>query len=107
MTTKVDKDILARLEKLEQAVFGNQAKKPLNRNKTKQLKGPKGGILLLISKGFFTKPIKAVEVRSKLESEGYYYSIAPVQTALNRLATVSGPLTRHEKDGKKVYVGRK
>lgn len=106
--TEVLEDILSRLEKLEKAVF---ARKP-DREDTKSISpgsfsGPKGGILMLIEKNFFQTPRAASEVKSSLGENDYHYSIQAVQTALNRLANLRGPLNTLKDGKKKTYVKRK
>ena len=106
MNQKTIKNILTRLDRLEKAVFGSGKKKTATGKQT-EFSGPKGGILLLISKGFFNKRRTASEVRNELEKNDYDYRIQVVQTALNRLTKNKGPLTTLTVGGKKVYVKRK
>jgi len=106
MDEKTAKNILARLGRLEKAVFGSGKNKAAAK-KPEEFSGPKGGILLLITKGFLNKRKTAPEVRDGLEKNDYDYRIQVVQTALNRLTKNKGPLTTLTVDGKKVYVKRK
>jgi len=70
--------------------------------------GPKGGITLLISKGFFKgKKCAATEVKKELEGIECFYRGDVIQTALNRLSCSSGPLVSFKENGKKVYAERK
>lgn len=106
MNEKIQKNILARLERLEKTVFGS-GKKNAPRNKPEKFEGPKGGVLLLISKGVLNKRRTAPEIKAELKKNDYDYRIQVVQTALNRLSKNKGPLTAFLEGGKKVYVKRK
>ncbi len=106
MDEKTIKSILSRLDRLEKATFGSGNKKTTAK-RPDEFKGPKGGILFLISKGFLNKRKAAPEVRNELEKNGYDYRIQVVQTALNRLSKNKGSLTTLLVAGKKVYVKRK
>jgi len=106
MNEKTTKNILTRLDRLEKAVFGS-GKRKVSAVKQEEFSGPKGGILLLVSKGFFNKRKTAPEVKNELEKNDYNYRIQVVQTALNRLTKNKGPLTTLSINGKKVYVKRK
>ena len=53
--------------------------------KTKILKGPTGGIHLLISDGFFESPVSLQTVEKKLRQDGYHYVTQVISTALVRL----------------------
>lgn len=107
---KINKQILARIKRLEQAVFAKK-KVVKNLNSTiqgnKSFKGAKGGCELLIDKNFFSKKRTAYQVREKLVSLDYHYSIQVVQTTLNRLSTKTGPLLSFKESGNKYYVIRK
>jgi len=105
MGKKVIQNITARLERLEKVVFGHKAHAV--QKEQRGLKGPKGGILLLISRKFMDKSRTAQEVREELKKKRYSYRIQVVQTALNRLSIKIGPLTAALEGGKKVYVKRK
>lgn len=99
-------DIVVRLKRLEDAVFGTRApSKKISIASTSS--GPKGGILQLISKGFFGKKKVVAEVVKKLEEQDYHYSATVVQTALRRLSTVKGSLVALTEGGVKHYVIRK
>lgn len=104
--TKQIKNILTRLEKLEQVIFRKKAGEDAA-PQVKNFTGAKGGILLLISKGHFNKHRQAPDVKEELAENGYHYSIQVVQTALNRLSKGNGPLVTMKDGGKKVYVRRK
>lgn len=106
MDEKTTKNILIRLNFLEKTVFGSGKKKTAVK-KQEEFSGPKGGILLLISKGFFNKRRAAPEVRDELGKNNYDYRIQVVQTALNRLTKNKGLLTALTVGGKKIYVKRK
>ena len=75
--------------------------------KTKSYAGPKGGIILLLERGYLANKKTAADVHSALDAEGYVYVKDVVQTALNRLSNPKGPLVKIEEGGKKVYVQRK
>src|SRR3989339_765191 len=102
MDEKTTKNILARLDRLEKAVFISGNKKT-SAVKQEEFSGPKGGILFLASKRFFNKCKTAPEVKDELEKNDYNYRIQVVQTALNRLTKNKGPLTALSVGGKKVY----
>lgn len=104
--TEQIQDILNRLEKLEHVVFQNKIGQAID-TKVSSFIGTKGGILLLISKGYFVKLRSAPDVRSELAQNAYHFSIQVVQTALNRLSKAKGPLVTMRNAGKKVYVKRK
>lgn len=106
MNEKLLKNILSRLERLEKATFGHR-KKNIPENKPEKFEGPKGGVLLLISKGVLNKRRTAPEIKIELKKQDYDYRIQVVQTALNRLSKNKGPLTAFLDGGKKVYVKRK
>lgn len=106
MNEKILKNILARLERLEKVAFGS-GKKNAPGNKPEKFEGPKGGVLLLISKRVLNKRRTAPEIKIELKKYDYDYRIQVVQTALNRLSKNKGPLTAFLEDGKKVYVKRK
>ena len=101
-------NIISRLEKLEEAVFTH---KPNPDGAVivshKKFSGPKGGILMLIEENFFQTPQPVSDVKSSLEKNGYHYSIQAVQTALNRLSNLKGPLNTLKSGKKKTYVKRK
>ena len=103
---KTIREIIARLTRLEKAVFGKKEKQamvPRNQN----LSGPSGGVRLLISKFFFKTKRNLGDVRKELAKNDYHYGAAQVQTALNRLSTRKGPLASSTDGGKKSYVKRK
>jgi len=103
---EINKDLYTRLEKLESLVgAGKRAK--VKESDNKNFSGAKGGMLLLISKGFFSKKRNAPEVKAELDKLEYFYNIQVVQTTLNRLSNKTGPLTAMTDKGKKVYVKRK
>lgn len=101
------KDLKARITKLEKAVFGTNSKKSVSQRHQADFKGPKGGVLLLISKGYLNKRRTAREVMVELEKNDYYYRIQVVQTTLNRLSSPKEPLTALKVGNQKVYVKRK
>lgn len=102
------KNILLRLGKLEKELLPvkKQTAKAGDK-KPEGFTGPKGGILLLISKGHLNKRRTAPDVKKELQKNDYDYRIQVVQTALNRLSKNKGPLTALTESGKKSYVKRK
>jgi len=102
--------IIARLEKLEHAVFGSArytttSKVPAD---TKKYKGATGGIRLLADEGFFDKKRSFGEVCKALEGKGYHYTKQAVQTPLNNLSSSKGKLlVALTEDGRKLYAKRK
>jgi hypothetical protein len=97
-------EITKRIVRLEKAVFGGGARFVKSEG---NFRGIVGGIRLLQTKSFFAKKRTAIQVKAELEQLGYHYSIAAIQTTLNRASVKKGPLTSLREDGKKVYVGRK
>lgn len=69
--------------------------------------GPKGGVRLLMERGYFKSKHSAQDVKTALEKEGYLYQAAVIQTALNRMVLKSGPLVNMKENGTKVYAERK
>lgn len=106
MDEKTIKELKRRINRLEKAVFGD-GKKPRKKVERKAFTGAKGGIQLLISKGFFKKKRTAPDVKKELENNDYFYKIQVVQTTLNRLSGRKGPLAAFKEKGKKVYINRK
>ncbi len=101
------KNILTRLEKLEKAVF-SVAKQPRKAKEIGQdFSGAKGGVLFLVSRGYFSQGRFAPDVRTELGKNGYHYSIQVVQTALNRLSKGKVELVAMKNGSKKTYVKRK
>lgn len=98
-----------RIRKLEKAVFpkGDKEKNKVFSRASILGKGPKVGILQIISGNFLNSRKTAVEVKDKLLEKGYDYRIQVVQTTLNRLSNRNGPLTAFKVNGKKLYVKRK
>src|SRR4051794_3441743 len=99
-------DLVARIEALERAVFGTNAK-PIAKAKATapdDFKGATGGLRLLISKSFFVRRRKFSEIESELNRQGYHYSKQTIQTPLNRLSVQTGPLVSLREQGHKVYV---
>lgn len=103
---EINKNIYARLEKVE-ALLGGEKYTKVIEGKVQNFSGAKGGALLLISKGFFSKKRNAPEIKAELDKLEYFYNIQVVQTALNRLSGKKGPLIAMGGKGKKVYVKRK
>lgn len=101
------KDHEARIRLLENAPERNIQKDTNGLQTNPNYAGPKGGILLLIKKGFLKSKNTASVIKNELEKEGYVYKIQVVQTALNRLSNSKGPLVKIDENGKKTYVGRK
>lgn len=108
-TNKQIAGIIKRLERLEKEILpkGKSLVAPI-KSKESDFTGPKGGILFLISKNFFSKKRGARQVLDELEKNDYIgYRIQVVQTALNRLSKPKGPLTALTDNGVKVYAKRK
>ncbi len=106
--TEAYEDIIGRLEKLEKAVFARKNDPGVSISTSpRNFSGPKGGILMLIESNFFQTPRVASEVMSSLGENGYHYSIQAIQTALNRLSNLKGPLNTLRGGKKKMYVKRK
>ena len=105
MDSKTVKQILARLDRIEKAIFGNPNKFPIR--KKEELKGPAGGVRLLISRGFFRSKKFVKETREALKQNGYHYGVAQIQTAMNRLSKRNGPLVASKESGNKSYVDRR
>jgi len=103
---KAIREIIARLTRLEKAVFGRNEKQTTASQKN-NFAGPSGGVRMLISKNFFKTKKNLGDVRKALGENDYHYGAPQVQTALNRLSTRTGPLAASTEGGKKVYVGRK
>ena len=102
------KKILARLEQLEAAVFSRPKKFVKTKAAKLDFSGTKGGVLFLITKGYFSQRRTAPDVKTELSKNDYHYSIQVVQTTLNRMATGTGELVAlKDGGGKKVYVKRK
>ena len=100
------KAIIKRLERLEKAIFA-EGPGQIKPKKTGNFRGLKGGVQLLISQKYFNVKRTATEVKPKLEEDGYLYSIAAIQTTLNRLSARKGPLVTFKEDGKKYYAQRR
>jgi hypothetical protein len=98
-------NLATRVSKLERAVFGNGASKGAVGRK--DFKGATGGLRFLITKGFFDRRRRFVEITAELEKQGYHYSRQAVQTPLTRLSRVGGPLVSLDDKGKKAYAKRK
>lgn len=101
---EINQNLFQRLEKLESIV---KSGKSVETSKVKEFSGPKGGILFLISKNFFSQKRTAQEVKGEMNKFKYFYIIQVIQTTLNRLSDKTGPLVSVEENGKKVYVKRK
>jgi len=101
------KNVIKRLERLEKAVFSTEKKPALNVSKPNKYEGPKGGILMLISNGFFDISRNTLDVKDELAKNGYHYHRNAIQTALNRLSTAKGPLTSFVENALKVSAKRK
>ena len=99
-------DLMARVTKLEKAVFGGDQKRS-KVTEQKDFKGATGGLRLLISRGFFDRKHTFGEIEEALSGRGYHYSKQAIQTPLNTLSKAGGPLVGFKKEGKKVYAKRK
>ncbi len=94
------KNILSRLEKLEKEVFPTAKQPHKVKEKTNNFSGTKGGVLFLVSKGYFSQRRTAPDVKTELGKNDYHYSIQVVQTTLNRLSKGKG-LVAMKEGGKK------
>lgn len=103
-TQKGFNDILVRLAKLEDAVFGQRKVKPI---KPKEFTGATGGLRFLISRGFFDRKRNFAEIESELCKLNYHYSKQAIQTPLNNLSRAGYALVGFKEMGKKVYAKRK
>lgn len=109
MDEKTLKDIITRLDKLENYVFGEKTFKSSNSSKIdkKQFTGPTGGVKFLITESFFREKKDFASIRKELEKDSYYYSRQAVNEALKGLSKPRGPLIVLKDGGKKLYVERK
>ena len=98
-------DLTKRVEKLEKLVFGQS--KTDGPRKGANFSGATGGLRFLIDKAFFNQRRLFREVEAELKKHGYHYSKQAIQTPLNRLSAVGGPLVALKEKGNKVYVKRK
>lgn len=103
---EINKDIYVRLEKVETLLGGKKYAKA-KEDKHDNFSGAKGGVLFLISKGFFSQKRNAPETKAELDKLEYFYNIQVVQTTINRLSSKTGPLITMDEKGKKIYVKRK
>lgn len=76
---EINQEIFERLEKIESTLVGKKSSK-FKEIKQENFSGAKGGILLLISKGFFSKKRNAPETKIELDKLEYFYNIQVVQT---------------------------
>ena len=106
MNDKTLKRIEERLTRLEKAVLG-PGRRQQPETLAKDFAGLKGGLHLLISRGFFKTKKALAPTKQELEKHDYHYSAAAIQTTLNRLSTRTGPLAAFKEGGKKVYIRRK
>lgn len=101
------KTIVARIERLEETVFGSQKRVPAKPSKVTDADTLAGQILRLRGNGFFKTPKSAPEVHAKLQSV-YPCEAARVLVELFRLRKKSElRVTSKVVDGKKLkaYVG--
>lgn len=100
-------EIIKRLERLEKSVFSRNSQRENDTRSEDDFAGLKGGLRLLVSRGFFRTKKTLPETRQEIEKHGYHYSAPAIQTSLNRLSTRTGPLATFKEGGRKVYVRRK
>ena len=87
-TDKNIQNLIARIEKLERAVFRQEKEKNKGKDvKDQHFSGATGGLRLLISKGFFDRKRAFSEIEAELLKHGYNYSKQAIQTG-------SAPLLR-------------
>ncbi len=103
---KTIQEIIARLTRLEKAVFDRKVKQAPG-SQQENFAGPSGGVRLLISKKFFKTKRNLGDVRKALGENDYHYGAQQVHNALNRLSRRNGPLVVSMEGGKKFYVNRK
>ena len=106
MDEKTVKELKDRLTRLEKAIFGRKSGQ-VRETVARGFTGLKGGLHLLLSRGFFNTKKALAATRQELEEHDYHYSSAAIQTTLNRLSARTGPLAAFKEGGKKVYVRRK
>jgi hypothetical protein len=94
---------LENTQKKKNNVTGEEKK---NQNQ-KNYSGPKGGVLLLLDRGFFKDRKTVDDVHNALEKEKFIYKKDVARTTLNRLANSKGPLVKINENGKKFYAQRK
>lgn len=105
-----DKELVARVEKLERAVFGSHSSVELQtKPRSSPRKGPTGGVVMLIEKKFFDPPHRRglKEVVDALVEIGKIYSPQAVDMALRRLSNPHGPLVRLKEGSRGRYSARK
>ena len=100
-----DSALIARIEALEQAVFGAKPKK--RALPPDGFKGATGGLRLLLSKRSFDRRRQFSEIETALNEQGYHYSKQAIRTPLNRMSLQNGPLVGLREHGHKVYAKRK
>jgi hypothetical protein len=107
--SEINKQILNRLNRLEQAIFGGkfEGKTKLKKSLAENFKGATGGLRLLISSPFFNQKRSFGEIKKELDTKHYHYSNQAIQTPLNNLSKSVGPLVGFKESGKKVYAKRK
>lgn len=105
-TDKALRDLEARVEKLESAVFA-RTRKGAAKIESMNFRGATGGLRFLVSKGFFGRKRAFGEITEALAGHGYHYSKQAVQTPLNTLSRPSGPLVALREGGRKLYAKRK
>lgn len=106
MDDKTIRKIEGRLNRLEEVVFGREAKRRPKPTASK-FSGAAGGIRLIVSKNFFAHKRTLADVRAALAKNGYHYSSQAVDMAVRRLATRKGPLMVLKEDASNLYVNRK
>lgn len=100
--------IIARIKKLEAAVFGDKRRnRPMRPSVKNSFAGPTGGVRLLLDEGFFKQKRSVDEVHQNLEKKSYLYNKDVVRNSLNRMSSTDGPLVAIKRNGGKLYAVRK
>ena len=100
-------EIIKRLDRLEKSVFSSKRGQEVATRSVDDYAGLKGGLSMLVARGFFRTKRTLSVTRQELEKHDYHYSAAAIQTTLNRLSKRAGPLATFREGGTKVYVRRK
>jgi len=96
-------DRVSRLESLLQP----KTRVSIVHDSSEAYEGPRGGIRLLMDKGFFNEKRPLGAVRAAFAENGYHYSRQSVHEALAFLSKPTGPLVALKEGGVKIYVNRK
>ncbi|MGC2224570.1 MAG: hypothetical protein WA624_20560 [Methylocella sp.] len=100
------RELEARVQKLEDFVFGQNQKKP-SETRSDSFRGATGGLRFLIHNGFFDQKRAFADIKQALARHNYHYSKQAVQTPLNALSKSGSLLVSFREGGRKVYARRK